>query len=83
MKKLLPIIILALIIPQVALAAWWNPASWFKKQSVGKEQTKLPERPVELEEKVNSQEVATSTAQEESVKSEIREKIITQTKTFK
>lgn len=29
MKKLLPLLILALIIPQVALAAWWNPFSWF------------------------------------------------------
>jgi len=28
MKKLLPLILLVLIIPQVALAAWWNPFSW-------------------------------------------------------
>ena len=31
MKKLLPILILALIIPQVAFAAWWNPLSWRKR----------------------------------------------------
>ena len=79
MKKVIPIILLAIIIPQAAFAAWWNPLSWFKKQSIDQEKAELLERLVGLEEKVNSQEVATSTAQEESVKSEIREKIITQT----
>jgi len=28
MKKLLPIIFLILIIPQIAFASWWNPFSW-------------------------------------------------------
>ncbi len=34
MKKIIPIILLALIIPQFALAAWWNPFSWkiFQKE---------------------------------------------------
>ena len=34
MKKYLTILIVSvLIIPQIALAAWWNPFSWFKKSS--------------------------------------------------
>jgi len=28
MKKIIPIILLALIVPQMALASWWNPFSW-------------------------------------------------------
>jgi micrococcal nuclease len=36
MKKILPIILLAFIIPQIAFAAWWNPFTWkiFQKQTV-------------------------------------------------
>lgn len=79
MKRLMPLFLVALLVPQIAMAAWWNPVSWFKKQSIDQEKTELLERLVELEEKADSQEVATSTASEESVKSEIREKIITQT----
>lgn len=33
MKKILPILILILIIPQIAMAAWWNPLSWFNSWS--------------------------------------------------
>ncbi|MDO8589976.1 MAG: hypothetical protein Q7R69_01765 [bacterium] len=41
MKKIIPIILLAIIIPQVAFAAWWNPFTWRifnKKQEVKIEQ---------------------------------------------
>mgnify|MGYP001596331530 FL=1 len=37
MKKLLPVFVLALIVPQIAFAAWWNPLSWFESQSVSPE----------------------------------------------
>jgi hypothetical protein len=33
MKRLLPVILLAIFIPQVVLAAWWNPISWFVPKS--------------------------------------------------
>ncbi len=29
MKKILPLLVLIIIIPQIAFAAWWNPLSWF------------------------------------------------------
>ena len=28
-KKIMPIILLAFLIPQITLAAWWNPLTWF------------------------------------------------------
>lgn len=31
MRKLAPVLLLALLIPQVAFAAWWNPFSWIQK----------------------------------------------------
>lgn len=34
MKKILPIILLTLFIPQFAFASWWNPFTWFKKKPV-------------------------------------------------
>lgn len=29
MKKLLPVLVVLFLVPQIALAAWWNPLSWF------------------------------------------------------
>ena len=55
-----------LIIPQITLAAWWNPFSWFKKQPVSapsqivEQETKtqvLENRIRELEEKINDRQV--------------------------
>ena len=35
MKKIIPVLILAIfIVPSLALASWWNPFSWFKKAPV-------------------------------------------------
>ncbi|MCK9344815.1 MAG: thermonuclease family protein [Candidatus Pacebacteria bacterium] len=33
MKKLLAITLIALVVPQIALASWWNPFSWFKQSA--------------------------------------------------
>lgn len=63
MKKILPIIVLALIVPHIALASWWNPFSWnvFRK-SESKTQV-LENRVKELEKKLDS--TATSTIKKE------------------
>lgn len=36
-KYIVPICMLTLVIPSIALASWWNPFSWFNKQSSHKE----------------------------------------------
>jgi|SRR3989344_2488878 len=77
-KTLVSVFLVAILIPQVALAAWWNPFSWFSKLNVEQEKPELLQRLVELEKQVNSQDVASSTIQE-SPKLEVKEKIITQT----
>lgn len=33
MKKILSLALLALIIPQITFAAWWNPLSWFSNEA--------------------------------------------------
>lgn len=53
MKKfIISAVAVALIVPQVAMAAWWNPISWFRKQPT---KTTAQESPVKT---------ATSTASE-------------------
>lgn len=34
-------LVIGTIYPQVALAAWWNPLSWFKEQDVEQEKAQL------------------------------------------
>lgn len=66
MKKILiSLTVVALVAPQMALAAWWNPFSWFKKQIPPQAQA------VRIEDKKTT---ATSTAPEvEKLKKEISE----------
>ena len=64
MKGLIPVILVAILIPQVVLAAWWNPLSWFNNwrfSPPAKEirTEELESRIKELEEKLEN--VATST----------------------
>jgi len=55
-RKIILILILALIVPQVALAAWWNPLSWFDGWSFFKKNDSkkeiLENRVKELEQKL-------------------------------
>jgi hypothetical protein len=63
MKKILSVAILALIIPQIAFAAWWNPLDWFNGWSflhrTDTNTQALENRVAELESKLAN--VATST----------------------
>ncbi len=57
--------VLALIIPQVTFAAWWNPFSWFNHWSFRKTETKteiLEKRVAELEQKLASSTTPTPQA---------------------
>jgi hypothetical protein len=47
MKKLMTILLLAFFIPQITLASWWNPLSWFKSESVVAIPQKLPIIPIQ------------------------------------
>lgn len=72
MKRLLPILVVALLIPQFALAAWWNPFSWnvwriFDRSN--NETQVLEERVKELERKLeetSSSTLSTTDSNEES-----------------
>ncbi len=66
MKRILLIILLTLIIPQVTLAAWWNPISWFGGWSFlhrnNDDKTQVLENRIqELEKKLGESSIATST----------------------
>ena len=59
MKKYIPTLVLtALIVPSVAFASWWNPATWFNNWSSSGNSnastTALEQKITELENKVNS-----------------------------
>ncbi|MDO8471059.1 MAG: hypothetical protein Q7S49_00410 [bacterium] len=65
MKRLAPVLLLAIIIPQVAFAAWWNPFSWFDSWSFIRTDTEkeaLEERVKELEGKLKEAPSQTSVA---------------------
>ncbi|MDO8729103.1 MAG: hypothetical protein Q7K26_04425 [bacterium] len=32
MKRLMPLLLIVILLPQVAFAAWWNPFSWFRAE---------------------------------------------------
>lgn len=78
MKKLIPIMLVAILLPQVAFAAWWNPFSWFKEQDLETEKAELLQRLAELEAKVNSQDTETDATSSPAV-SDSSTKVITQT----
>jgi len=65
MKHLIKVLILLLIVPQIALAAWWNPLSWFGGWSfLHKKDVQiqtLENRIKELEDKETQKNSATST----------------------
>ena len=77
MKRLMLMLLLVVLIPQVAFAAWWNPLSWVKKSSTEQEKAELLERLTELEQKVDSQKVETNT--DKPPHSGVKEKVVTQT----
>ena len=78
MKKIIILALIAVLVPQITLAAWWNPFSWFKKQPTSiqpqiveqdiKTQA-LENRIKDLEQKINNQQtiatlVATTTVED-------------------
>ncbi len=73
-KYFLTIILVTLIIPQIAFAAWWNPFSW---KVFNREESKtqvLENRVKELEKKLEAN-VSTSTKVEKTIKQpEVKEK---------
>lgn len=59
MKRLMPLLLIAILLPEVALAAWWNPFSWFDNWSFIREDSEkaaLEERVEELEERLEKTE---------------------------
>lgn len=63
MKKLLPLLVLALIIPQVALAAWWNPTTWKVFKKTDSKTQILENRVKELENKLANTPTSTPSTQ--------------------
>ena len=62
MRKVLLIALTALIIPQIAFAAWWNPFSWKVFQKSETKTQILENRVKELEQKLEKKvDVASST----------------------
>src|SRR3989344_5219343 len=63
MKRLIPLFLIIILVPQVAFAAWWNPFSWriFKKTDTNNQI--LEDRVKELEKKL--EEVSASTTKSE------------------
>jgi len=55
MKKHYFLVLVAIFIPSVAFASWWNPSTWFKSDttSTSNNQQQLLDRISELEKKVN------------------------------
>jgi len=81
MKKTISILVLALIIPQIAFASWWNPFSWkiWNMFNGNDAETQiLEDRIKDLEDKLS--EVSTSTAETESI---VPEKKVNTTSTNK
>jgi len=75
MKRLLPLMLMAILVPQVVLAAWWNPFSWFNNwrfSPPAKEirTEELENRIKELEEKLEN--TATSTPLTTATTSQIK-----------
>ena len=68
MKKLIILGMVIILVPQIVLAAWWNPFSWFNNWNFSNPTEKIQNQALknrinELEEKINDQQiVATSTA---------------------
>ena len=71
---ILPILILSIATPQVAFASWWNPYTWFKKETIVESvtiHTQQPQSPVpehkNIEPKENIKPVAKPTQAKKSV----------------
>ena len=67
MKRLIPLFLVVFLIPQVALAAWWNPISWFE------------EKPAKVENKAEA-EIDSENKVESTKETEIKQKPIIQEK---
>ena len=52
MKRLIPLFLVVFLIPQVALAAWWNPFSWGIFKKIDPQTQVLEDRVKELEKKL-------------------------------
>jgi hypothetical protein len=65
MRKLVPILAIAILLPQVALAAWWNPFSWKVFHKTDNTQV-LENRVKELEKKLE-QVAATSSPEKKQI----------------
>jgi hypothetical protein len=62
-QKLLAIVLVFLLVPQVTLAAWWNPFTWFKKTD------KVPVSSIKTE-------ITTSTSSEEAIiEAKVKERV--------
>lgn len=62
-KSFLLIVVGVILIPQIALASWWNPLSWFGSWGFGKVDTKtqvLENRIAELEKKLDDTTASTT-----------------------
>lgn len=70
MKRILSAFILILIVPQIATAAWWSPASWFKQKPVDTEEIKV-------DTKNSKPDIAVISDMQTPVKEKIVEKVIT------
>ncbi|MHB0977832.1 MAG: hypothetical protein ACYC1K_00245 [Minisyncoccota bacterium] len=70
MKRILSIFILSLLVPQVVMAAWWNPTSWLKQKSSNIEKAIDETKPTQ-------QEVLEAASVQRSVQEKIIERVIT------
>ncbi len=70
MKRILSAFILILIVPQIAMAAWWNPTSWLKQKSSNIEKAIDETKPTQ-------QEVSETAGVQKPVQEKIVERVIT------
>jgi hypothetical protein len=74
MKRLIPLLLIVILLPQVAMATWWNPISWFNGWSFMRsdaEKKALEYRVKELEERLNRAEGSGSTTTQNTSKTKI------------
>jgi hypothetical protein len=57
-KKIITIVFVSLLIPQITFASWWNPFTWFQKSAKTEQQVLLPK--TEQKKEVQTQTATTS-----------------------
>jgi hypothetical protein len=70
--KILSMLVIGILLPQITFAAWWSPASWFNKDTPTQEQVRI-----ENKESTTNKDTQTPVAKIDPKPAEVKERVVT------